>query len=79
MVQTLPALAYLQRRGIMHHDLKPGNMLVSAGRVRGLNFGLSLLPDQVRRSDGQGTLLYLDSSIPPVARNSVSCTSRSCA
>lgn len=38
---TLEALEYLHRRGILHCDLKPANVLVSNGRVRVLDFGLA--------------------------------------
>lgn len=42
MVQMLQALAYLHRRGIVHRDLKPENVLVEAGTVRVLDFGLAM-------------------------------------
>src|SRR5215213_9668441 len=59
LVQALQALTYLHRRGILHHDLKPENMLVSNGQVRLLDFGLSITLDQSQRADISGTLLYL--------------------
>lgn len=63
LIQTLHALAYLHRRGILHHDLKPENVLVSQGQVRVLDFGLSVMRDQTREDDSSGTLLYLPPEI----------------
>ena len=59
LLQALEALAYLHRRGVLHHDLKPDNMLVADGRVRLLDFGLAVLASQQRDDDAFGTLQYL--------------------
>src|SRR5690242_10653310 len=48
LVQAFEALAYLHRRGVLHHDLKPENVLVSNGHARLLDFGLSVLAGQHR-------------------------------
>jgi len=59
LVQTLQALAYLHRRGILHRDLKPANVLVSQEQVRVVDFGLAVARDQVQSGEVSGTLLYL--------------------
>jgi eukaryotic-like serine/threonine-protein kinase len=58
LIQLLQALAYLHRRGILHHDLKPGNVLVTKeGEVKVLDFGLAA--ELGHKSEVTGTLAYM--------------------
>lgn len=70
LVQTLQALLYLHRRGVLHLDLKPANILVTDLQVKVVDFGLATVGQQ---SDKQmfGTFAYMAPELlheqPPTA------------
>lgn len=65
LLQVLQALSYLHRRGVLHRDLKPGNILVvssdSGLQVKLVDFGLALLSQDLRSRSAEiaGTLGYM--------------------
>ena len=62
IVQTCHALDFAHRRGIVHRDIKPGNIMVTKdGWVKVVDFGIARLVDTSKTQTGTllGTLAYM--------------------
>lgn len=67
VIQMLQAIKYLHRRGVLHRDLKPDNVLVVANHVRVMDFGLAAETntEPVQRDNEivAGTIAYMPREI----------------
>lgn len=60
LIDTLQALEYLHRRGILHRDLKPANILITGEKtVKVLDFGLATFKQADNITALSGTLAYM--------------------
>ena len=51
-IEIAAGLAYAHGRGVEHHDLKPGNVLLTSSGVKVIDFGLAKLRQSERRPSG---------------------------
>lgn len=65
-LQLCSAIGYLHRHGVLHLDLKPSNIIATAGQARVIDLSLARPPGRVPR--GVGTRQYLS---PEQARGGV--------
>ncbi len=66
MLEVLTGLSYAHSRGILHRDLKPGNIMIGKnGDVKILDFGLAKHVDQSTRLTITGTVLGTPAYMSP--------------
>lgn len=66
MVQALEALHVAHLAGILHRDIKPGNLMHDKdGRIRLLDFGLASAPDYESRLTRDGDVVGTPAYMPP--------------
>ncbi len=66
MVQALEALHVAHLAGILHRDIKPGNLMLDQdGRIKLLDFGLASAPDQESRLTRDGDVVGTPAYMPP--------------
>jgi serine/threonine protein kinase len=59
-IQVASALAHAHERGVLHNDIKPGNLLLNTeGRVVVTDFGVGLNPNPEQGQSALGTLRYM--------------------
>jgi CRP-like cAMP-binding protein/tRNA A-37 threonylcarbamoyl transferase component Bud32 len=59
LLQVCSGLAYAHGQGIVHQDIKPGNIFIQAdGRVKIVDFGLACCPGDVDNLCWPGTVFY---------------------
>ena len=64
LIDLLNTLEYLHRRGVLHRDIKPGNVVVHGDTVQVLDFGLSADKENLPQEDTEdaqlvGTIAYM--------------------